>query len=177
MFGLQVAWSSFFQYLPLYLTNEAESCSSAIALSFAGAGMVLSFCILTRVVGKRFEVLNTCYTNCIALSITMFLFYLFTPSHIAIYLISFCGASLYSLAYSSLLTYASNKVSKESQGLLMGSVASICALSAIISLIVGSSIIRVNVVWLPVFCSLLFLMTFSLLIYPDKNYEYTRTTG
>lgn len=157
----QLAWNMYFQFLPHLLTMKGESVSIALILACIGVGMAISFCFLTKYfqtkitakIGSFFSI----STVILAIIGQTFLF-----THVTFYfLTAFIAASGYGLAYSFLLAYISEKIAPALQGTIMGVAASMSALSAAVTGLMGILLVDISseaVVFFCLFCALASLL-------------------
>lgn len=152
----QLGWSMYFQYLPLFMEAKHLEHEIVRLLTFIGFGMCFSFSILTRIFQS---VSNTkkaaLFTIAIILFTTCAQLYGYESTHI-MWVASILGATGYGLAYSYLMTILSQEADINRQGQVMGIAASMSALSAVITALIGAYISNISADSVYIFANICF---------------------
>lgn len=145
-FLFQSAWTLFYQYLPQMQlsTQNLSSSKTTLLLTEVGIGMCVAFCIIVPKAQKYF-LPKQWVLGCV----TLFTFFSFSFLNLHINWIQFqltsiCMSILYAVGYSAMLAYLLSIANENQKGLILGSVASICAISATITALLGSMLTGVS---------------------------------
>ncbi len=160
-FLFQCAWTLFYQYLPkIQLDSIAlnhQELNTLMAL--VGAAMCFAFCVaVPKLKMPPAKLIMYCFGLFI-----LFNFGLFTPaiSYGSFGFIAVGMALLYAIGYSAMLGFILSISNDSEKGLVLGSIASICALSASLTAILGGYL---NALSNTALFSVLLLMSLSALI-------------
>lgn len=145
-FLFQCAWTLFYQYLPkiplagVFLNHTDLN----VLMAAVGAAMCFGFCIAVPKLQEKLTPVNL-ISLCFGL-FTVFNFTFLTPSsnYVVFTGIAICMALLYAVGYSAMLGFLLNIADDSEKGLILGSVASICALSATATAVLGGYLNALN---------------------------------
>tara|TARA_R110000868_G_scaffold123197_2_gene326393 strand:- start:527 stop:1777 length:1251 start_codon:yes stop_codon:yes gene_type:complete len=145
-FLFQCAWTLFYQYLPqmqLHIQNLTPS-KMSLLLSEVGVGMCVTFCFIVprsqNYLSPKQLILG-CVSTFTLLS-TAFL--MMEINWQQFQFISVMMAVLYAVGYSAMLAYLISISNDNQRGLIFGSVASICAISATFTALLGGTLTGIS---------------------------------
>lgn len=127
---LQLGWSTFVQFIGLFLTLQYHFSASQVGIFMGcvGAGFTLAFCYLLNIVTKLFSLKKIALTT-VSLMSLMMLAIVTINNQLSAWLISVPAATGLALSFTVLTTMFSNSVSSEKQGWIMGLTGAIGAFS------------------------------------------------
>ena len=144
-FLFQCAWTLFYQCLPklaLPVINLYGG-NASLVMAEVGIGMCFAFCLVVpkvqtlstkRVVPDCSLLFTLASATLLTLSVNFFSFQV----------LSTLMAILYAVGYSAMLAFLVSISDDHQRGLIFGSIASICAISATVTALLGSTIISIN---------------------------------
>lgn len=139
-FLFQCAWALYYQYLPrmsMYMPS-LSSAKIGLLLTEVGIGMCVTFCFVVPKVQSYLSP-RQLIISCLALfTLLGFSFLTFNENWMQLQLISVIMAVLYAVGYSAMLAYLLSIADDKQKGLILGSLASICAISALFTALIGS---------------------------------------
>ena len=130
-FLFQCAWTLFYQCLPklaLPVINLYGG-NASLVMAEVGIGMCFAFCLVV----PKVQTLST-------KRVVFYCFLLFTLASATLLTLSV----LYAVGYSAMLAFLVSISDDHQRGLIFGSIASICAISATVTALLGSTIISIN---------------------------------
>ena len=138
----QCAWTLFYQYIPLIhiAGQNLTGPQASIAMTIVGIAMCLGFCVAVPKLQGKMTPKRLAYVCLCLFCLFSVCYFIKSMSFIPFQMISVALAMLYTVGYSSILAYLLSIADDNQTGLVLGSVASICAISATISALMGSSI-------------------------------------
>jgi MFS transporter, DHA1 family, tetracycline resistance protein len=159
-FLFQCGWSFFYQYMPKITVayNHIPGFSIAWAMAEVGVLMCLGFCFFVPMVQKILSLKKIIVFSLAIFSGLVVCYLIWRVDYIVFQLISVVMAVLYTLGYSSLLAFMLGMADDHQKGLLLGCVASICAISSSITALSGSVYVLFGY---QIFFMTLFLMSVS----------------
>ncbi|MDD5162299.1 MAG: MFS transporter [Candidatus Rickettsiella isopodorum] len=176
-FLFQCAWVLFYQYLPR-MTLYMPSLSSAkigLLLTEVGIGMCVAFCLVVPKV-QTYLSPKQLIISCVGLfTLSGFSFLAFNESWVQLQLISLIMAVLYAVGYSAMLAYLLSIADDRQKGLILGSLASICAISAMFTALLGSTLMSIS--YLAFFQVISFASLIALLLFLKKKRVALSTTA
>ncbi|MBA4696800.1 MAG: MFS transporter [Legionella sp.] len=153
-FLFQCAWTLFYQYLP-----KLQSGNSTMLMAAIGAAMCFGFCfIVPKLKIAPVKLITLCFTL-----FAVFNFSFLTPTLDFNFfsLVAVSMALLYAVGYSAMLGFILSISSDGEKGLILGSIASICAISATLTALLGGYL---NALSNFAFFSVLLLMSLTALL-------------
>lgn len=129
-FLFELGWSLYYQALALLLVKSFSYSATGIGLfaSYVGAMLSISLIILVRSICPRYSLKAIVSISLLVGVISLMLIFLL-PGIYAQYLLVIAITGVVALVYTSLITFASKRVSTYRQGLLMGTTDSLLALA------------------------------------------------
>ena len=170
-FLFQCAWTLLYQYLPR-LTLDGSAISGThitFVMMEVGIAMCIGFCVIVprlQKVTTPKKLVNICLSLFCVLAVS---FLVFELTYFSLQFTTSLMAVLYTIGYSAMLAYMLSLAKEGQTGLILGSVASICAISASISAFLGSAIASLSE---EIFFALLLglvVASLFLFIYRSKN--------
>jgi MFS family permease len=165
-FLFQCAWTLFYQYLPKIQFGLSTPNSTPL-MAAIGAAMCFGFCfVVPKLKITPVKLISLCFGL-----FTLFNFSFLTPtlSYDLFSLAAVCMALLYAVGYSAMLGFVLSTSSDGEKGLVLGSLASICAISAALTAMLGSYL---NALSNFAFFSVLVLMSLtSLMLFVNASRE------
>lgn len=160
-FLFQCAWTLFYQYLPKIQVGNVELSHQDLntLMAAVGAAMCFAFCVaVPKLKLSPLKLISLCFGF-----FTVFNFSLLTPTiNYGIFsFIAICMALLYAIGYSAMLGFILSISNDSEKGLILGSIASICAISATLTAMLGGYL---NALSNFAFFSVLLLMSFTALM-------------
>ncbi|MBL7479528.1 MFS transporter [Legionella bononiensis] len=153
-FLFQCAWTLFYQYLPKLQLGNSTALMAAI-----GAAMCFGFCFLVpKLKIAPVKLISGCFT---LFAVLNFSFLVPDLSYDLFSVVAVCMALLYAVGYSAMLGFVLSISSDSEKGLILGSVASICAISAALTALLGGYLNALSNV---AFFSVLLLMSLTALL-------------
>lgn len=139
-FLFQCAWTLYYQYLPTMSLNGTHLSPASVTVLMAevGAAMCIAFCfVVPKVQGKlnHQQLAILCLFSFVVLSLSSLIG---QRSEVQLQVISALMATCYAVGYSATLTYMIGAADDHQKGLIFGSVASVCAISATVTALLGS---------------------------------------
>lgn len=167
-FLFQCAWTLFYQYLP-----KLQSGNSTALMAEIGAAMCFGFCLVVpKLKIAPVKLISFCFT---LFAVFNFSFLAPTLSYELFSIVAVCMALLYAVGYSAMLGFVLSVSSDDEKGLVLGSVASICAISAALTALLGGYL---NALSNFAFFSVLLLMSLtSLLMFFNASRTQTLKTA
>ncbi len=139
-FMFQCAWTLFYQYLPRIIAyQQTQHISGSLLLTEVGIAMCFAFCVLVSKLQAKYSPQKIVIICCSLFSLLSCGLALNLNSW-SFQFISILMATLYAVGYSAMLASLMMQADDAQKGLILGSVASICALSATITAIFGTTI-------------------------------------
>ena len=168
----QTAWALLYQYMPMVSIagDQLSGAQSSFLMGLVGLVMCLGFCIIVPKLQGKMRPKNLV---CVCLASFVFIsgLYLVKPLSLSLfYLVSAVLALLYTVVYSSMLAYLLSISDTQQSGLVLGSVASICATAATISAVLGASVVLLNATVF--FCLILLMVLVSLLLFVFRGVSF-----
>jgi MFS family permease len=168
---LQLGWSTYVQFIGLFLTLEYHFNPHQVGvfMAFIGLGFTLAFCYLLNVLTHHFSLRMIALSTTGIMSASM-LAVVLIKSEISAWILSVPAATCLALAYSVLVSLFSNAVDKEKQGWVMGLTGAIGALSFGLTGILAGVIVDYGTnipIWIACIC--LGASCFSILFVPQKR--------
>lgn len=159
-FLFQCAWTLFYQYLPKIQIGSSALNHQDLNLLMAAVGGAMCFAFCVAVPKLKFPPVKLIMW-CFGL-FTIFNFKLLGPmSYQSFSFIAVSMALLYAIGYSAMLGFILSISNDSEKGLILGSIASICAISASLTAILGGYL---NALSNYAFFSVLLLMSFTALM-------------
>lgn len=141
-FLFQCTWTLFYQYLPqmqLHIKTLSPS-NTSLLLTEVGVGMCVAFCFIVPRAQKYLSP-KLWILSCVSLfALLSCAFLSLDIGWIQFQSISVMMAVLYAVGYSAMLAYLLSVANDNQKGLILGSVASICAISATITALLGGTL-------------------------------------
>jgi MFS family permease len=139
---MQVAWGSFFVFISIYLMEAGIDMSLAqvgVFMSIMGIGFCISNGLIQPALAERFSMRTLAVTGLVLTAATMVLC-LILNSPYQEYAAALIAGIAVNIAYPSIVTMASDRVSPERQGWLLGTVGSAAAMGWGISSLVSGAL-------------------------------------
>ena len=153
-FLFQCAWTLFYQYLPKLQLGNSTALMAAI-----GAAMCFGFCFLVpKLKIAPVKLISVCFT---LFAVFNFSFLVPDLSYDLFSVVAVGMALLYAVGYSAMLGFVLSISSDSEKGLILGSVASICAISAALTALLGGYLNALSNI---AFFSVLLLMSLTALL-------------
>ncbi|WP_412059035.1 MFS transporter [Bartonella sp. DGB2] len=166
IFFFQIGWNLFYQYLPWLMVATSRSQDFIIiTMTILGIGMCISFCYLATLLQKyvtKYQVLSTA-------SILLGIFSLCLPfilaGKIPLFLLTqLLAALLYGCGYTSLVAAAVQRENTQHIGRLLGTIAAIAALTAMLTALGGGALANTGTIWIGTSSALCFFICFFISI-------------
>lgn len=170
---MQFGWSTFVQFIPLFLTlrYQFSAYKVGIFMSCMGVGFSLAFCYLLNMLTAHFELRKIAIYS-IGLIVTFIFLIIVINQEMVTWALSIPAATCLAIAYSVLVSLFSEAVDRTKQGWVMGLTGAISAFSFGLSGLVAGLLVDINVsapIWLSLI--LLFISVICVYFTADRKHE------
>ncbi len=145
-FLFQCAWTLFYQYIPKFqLAGHSINASNInLLMALVGAAMCFAFCLAVPKVQNKLspiKLINACFIAFCLLALSLLSS---TYNFAGLTGIAIGMALFYAVGYSAMLGFLMSIANDSEKGLILGSVASICAISATVTAALGGYLNAIN---------------------------------